>query len=239
MAKDDLANSPRLELLAAGRLLNAGRGVDAIAGLEGLAARGLVGIGEITRLRYLAIAQRQAGRPKAARSTAEVAVMRATEAGAVDERIRAQALVANIAAEMGDAPAAIGMLETCVMACDDDSVIDPDFLLGALLSLGAASHAVGDRARAAAAYRRALAVAADLVTPEGRSAAYAAASDRHAERGEHAAADHFAQKSVFVHEQQRLRSRLTDGLAAASDFFSGEGDWRATRSARAMIDTLR
>ncbi len=190
-------------------------------------------------MRYLATAQRLAGALAPASKTADAALGRALALGLREDAARCRALLATILAESGSATSAAALLRECVRDCDAGAVTDPEFSLRVTWDLAMLLDAQGDREGARPHVDRALRLAAALATPEARSATYAETADERVRRGEPLAADHFAQKSVFVHEESRLIGALRAMLESAGSFYEPEGDAEQLRRARELLEELR
>lgn len=85
---------------------------------------------------------------------------------------------------------------------------------------------------------RAIELAAQLASPQRRSALYAAAAQRLLDRSDARGADYFDQKSVFVLEEQRLRDELRTTLRAATERYRRGGDADRERRTRALLEEL-
>lgn len=222
----DAGGSPRYTLPEAARCIWQGRGDEAVPLLEALAERVPPGV-ESVRLRYLATAHNLAGRTTQASGLAREALRAAQADGDAEEQARAKALLGRIAAHATadeDLDEAITLLEQCVQACDDGTVVDDLFHFGCLVDL---AHALGSKSRAEpalAALERAIALSARFSDPLALATLYNEMAEAHLDRGDAQTATMYKQKCVQVHEEQALSGRIATAVAEAARLSAAGGE---------------
>lgn len=211
----------RIALLTAGLLIHEGRGVEAIAILEGTGK--LAPAVESTRLRYLALAHTQQRRPAAAIELLDDAQTIAAQHGTADDHVWITSARAGAHLQAGAPAEAARLLEEAVTLCEQGAVVDTVLHFRLLADLGEARAQAGETAAALEALDRSITMSQPYADAVSRATQYAALAEAQLAAGRTESADYYSRKSVYLREDLRMEEGMTRARTAAAELRSQAG----------------
>ena len=191
---------PQFELLEARRLVEQGKGADAIPMLEAL-EEGLTPADQLIRLRYLAAAYNLTGASKQAFPLLERAQRMADVLNDAPETIRIKAVLAATYAKIYAYEDAARLLREIVQACDEGVITDPTFHFRRLSDLAVILTNQRQPKQAMPIYERAIALAEQFSDRRSLGIMYAGLAKAHHLQGDVELAIRYNQRSLQVYEE--------------------------------------
>ena len=191
---------PQFELLEARRLVEQGKGADAIPMLEAL-EEGLTPADQLIRLRYLAAAYNLTGASKQAFPLLERAQRMADVLNDAPETIRIKAVLAATYAKTYAYEDAARLLREIVQACDEGVITDPTFHFRRLSDLAVILTNQRQPKQAMPIYERAIALAEQFSDRRSLGIMYAGLAKAHHLQGDVELAIRYNQRSLQVYEE--------------------------------------
>lgn len=214
-------------MLTAGRLIHEGRSKEAIAILERTGV--LPPAPEVTRLRYMAIAQTQRDRPEFALELLDQAEAIAAEVGdAVDHAWIAFAR-AGAHRKAGSPAEAVRVLEAAVATFEQGSVVDAVLHFRLVADLGQALAEAGRSGEALVALDRSLERSEPYVESSSRASGYWALAEAQQANGNDVGAEYYRRKSVYLREDIRMLDGIAIARATAAELRGALRPARRTR----------
>jgi tetratricopeptide (TPR) repeat protein len=211
------------ELREARILLSQRKSDEAIALLLGLQTQPL-SPHDMARLRWqLATCYNQQGRAEEARRVTQHAIAVAEQA---DERELAERLrleLGRALESLQNHATALLQYHACLQAVQEEVVRDPAFRLTVLLHLGTEYMSIGELDQALAFLLEAAEMAEEVIRPDIRAAHYWSISQVLASRGDHAAAQRYARRSVAAYEDAGNRRAVASIYTQLGDALARRG----------------
>src|SRR2546422_1048988 len=229
--------TPQYSLLEAKRLIEQGRGADAIPILEKL-EEGLTAGDQLVRLRYLAVAYNAIAQPKQAFPLIERAQRMAELLGDAEEQTRLKAVLAAAYMRTYAYEDAARLFRECVQACDDGVVIDPAFLFRRLVDLAIAQGNLRQSKQALAMYERAIELSQQFDDRPSLANLYAGMAKAYHDSGDLEAAIIYSQRSLQVYEDLGLLDQVACALDSAAALYVEHGNTTRARECLARAERL-
>jgi transcriptional regulator with XRE-family HTH domain len=221
-------SAPQFEFLEARRLMEEGRGGEALPILESL-EDGLTAADQLVRLRYLAIAYNATGKPKQAFPVIERAERMATLLDNSEEKIRIKAVLANAHHRTYAYDESIRLLKECITACDNGVVKDSGFHFRRLVELAMALTNSRDSRQALTMYEKAIELAEQFSDRPSLAALYAGMAKNFQNEGDLEAAIKYNTKSLQLYEELGLMSQVACTLDNAALLYADYGNRERAR----------
>ena len=230
------ASVPQYTLVEARRLLEEGRGAEAIPLLEQL-EEGLTPQDQLVRLRYLGSAYNVAGQPKQAFPVVERAQRMAELLANREEEVRVKAVLAACYARTYAFEDAVRLYREVVQACDEGIVRDAAFHFRRLVDLAVALGNLRQSKQALTVYERALELAPQFEDLPSLAIMYAGMAKTYHESGDVEAAIVYNQKSLQLYEELGLMDRVACALDNAASLYAEYGNY--TRARESLMRAAR
>ena len=192
--------APQYDLIEARRLVEQGKGRDAIPILEAL-EEGLTPADQLIRLRYLAAAYNLTGAAKDAFPLLERAQRMAHVLNDASETIRIKAVLAATYAKTYAYEDAVRLLREIVQACDEGVITDPTFQFRRLSDLAVILTNLRQPKEAMPVYERAIALAEQFSDRRSLGIMYSGLAKAHHLQGDVELAIRYNQRSLQVYEE--------------------------------------
>jgi transcriptional regulator with XRE-family HTH domain len=229
--------TPQYTLLEARRLVEQGRGAEAIPMLEAL-EEGLTAPDQLVRLRYLAISYNAAGQPKQAFPLIERAQRMAELLDDTEEQIRVKAVLASAYARTYAYEESARILRECIEACETGVLNDPAFHFRRLVDLAIMQGNQRQAKQALATYERALELSDHFQDRPSVALLYAGMAKTYHDAGDVEAAIVYNQKSLQVFEELGLIDQVACALDNAAALYVEYGNVTRARECLARAAKL-
>src|SRR5919201_940726 len=230
-------STPQFQFLEARRLMEEGRGAEALPILESL-EDGLTAADQLVRLRYLAIAYNNTGKPKQAFPVIERAERMAALLDSAEEKIRIKSVLASTHHKTYAFDESIRLLKECVTACENGVVKDLGFHFRRLVELAMALTNSRDSRQALAMYEKAIELADQFSDRPSLAALYAGMAKNFQNDGDLEAAIRYNSKSLQLYEELGLMSQVACTLDNAALLYADYGNRERARECLARAKAL-
>jgi tetratricopeptide (TPR) repeat protein len=179
---------------------------------------------EMARLRWqLASCYNQQGRAEDARQVTQHAITVAEQAGERELAERLRLELGRALESLQNHATALLQYQACLQAVREEVIRDPAFRLNVLLHLGTAYMSIGELDQALASLLEAAEMAEEVIRPEMRAAHYWSISQALASRGDHAAAQRYARRSIAAYEDAGNRLTVASIYTQLGDVLARRG----------------
>jgi len=229
--------APQYALVEARRLMEQGRGPDAIVVLEQL-EDGLTPRDQLVRLRYLGGAYNMAGQPKQAFPVVERAQRMADLLGDDEEKVRVKSVLAACYMRTYAYEDSVRLNREVVQACDEGVVNDPGFHFRRLVDLALGLSNLRQPKQALAVYERAMEISAQFEDRAYLASMYQGIAKTYHDTGDVEAAINYNQKSLQLFEELGLLDQVACALDSAAGLYVEYGNITRARETLARAARL-